>query len=150
MLPIRLVHPRNGWGLGGFFDEAERNVNRLANRLLGASWEPAWTPYGVEISEDEKNIYVEAELPGLQSKDVDVTLDNNILTIRGEKRDEQEDKNREYHLREARFCKFERSFHLPDTVDGQKVSANVKDGVLHVTLEKKPEARPKKIEVKGD
>ena len=150
MLPIRLVRPRNGHGLGSLLDQAEWDVGRLANRLLGASCEPAWSPYGVEISEDEKNIYIEAELPGLQSKDVEVTLDNSILTIRGEKSDQREDKDREYHLRERRCCRFERAFRMPDTVDDQKVAANVKDGVLHVTLQKKPEARPRKIEVKGD
>jgi len=149
MLPARFYGSSGTSGLLDVFEELNRDLSRLAGRLFAPISEDEWVPYGVEISEDDKNVYVEVELPGVKSEDLDVTLEGGILTIRGEKREEHEDDKRQYHLRERRYSKFVRSFRLPATVDESKVSAELKDGVLHVTIEKRPEAQPRKIPVRG-
>jgi HSP20 family protein len=83
---------------------------------------------------------VEAELPGMDEKDVSVTLNNGILTLKGEKKSEREEKKDDYHLMERSYGSFQRSFQVSDTVDGEKVRAAFEKGVLKVTLPKRPEA----------
>ncbi len=94
----------------------------------------------LDVRETTNSITVEAELPGVDEKDVSVTLAHGILTIRGEKKHEKEEKGDNYHLAERSFGSFERSLRLPDTVDESKVEAKFEKGVLKVTAAKKPEA----------
>ena len=95
----------------------------------------------VDVTQTDKGYEITAELPGMEEKDIDVKLANGILTIRGEKRDEKEEKKNDYYVRERSFGSFERSFQVPENVDTDKVSASFKKGVLTVTLPKKPEAQ---------
>ena len=104
----------------------------------------------LDVRESTNAITVEAELPGVDEKDVTVTLANGILTIKGEKKLEKEEKGESYHLTERSFGSFERSIRLPDTIDDAKVEAKFDKGVLKVTAAKKPEAvkAERKIEIK--
>lgn len=121
--------------------------------------EPLWrgeTPFSfamptVDVSEDDKAFHITADLPGMSEKDIDVTLSRDTLMIAGERREETEDKDRNYHFSERRFGSFRRAFSLPDGVDRDKIDASFKNGVLSLTLPKSAEAqkRQKKIEVKG-
>ena len=93
---------------------------------------------------------IEGELPGVEEKDISVTLANGVLTIKGEKKQENEEKNESYYLTERSYGAFERSLRLPDTVDEAKVEAKFDKGVLKVTAAKKPEAvkAERRIEIK--
>ena len=103
----------------------------------------------VDINEDETSFKLSAELPGMTEKDIEVSVAGNTLVIRGKKRQEKEQKEKGYYLSERSYGEFQRSFVLPDGVDGAKIEANVAKGVLTVTLPKNPQAAPKKIEVKA-
>ena len=104
----------------------------------------------LDVRENTNSIVVEAELPGVDEKDVTVTLANGILTIKGEKKHEKEEKAENYHMTERSFGSFERAIRLPDSVDDVKVEAKFDKGVLKVTAAKKPEAvkAERKIEIK--
>jgi HSP20 family protein len=106
-----------------------------------------WSPL-VDIVEDEKEYLIKAELPEMKREDIRVSVDNGVLTIRGERKFEHEEKNQKYHRVERSYGHFTRSFALPDDSDGAKVNAEFKDGVLKVHLPKSAEAKPKSIEVK--
>ena len=94
----------------------------------------------LDVREDANAITVEADLPGVEEKDVKVTLSNGVLTIKGEKKHEREEKSESYHLTERSFGSFQRSLRLPDTIDEGKVQARFDKGVLKITASKKPEA----------
>ena len=104
----------------------------------------------VDIVDAEKAYEVTAELPGIDDKNIEVTLSDDVLTIKGEKREEKEEKERNYQLSERLYGAFERSFEMPEGVDTEKVEARFDKGVLKITLPKKPEAlkKEKKIEIK--
>ena len=101
----------------------------------------------VDIYEDEHNITVKAELPGIDPKDVDVRVENNTLTIKGERKFEKEEKEENFHRIERRYGSFVRSFTLPNTVDTDNVKAEYENGVLKIQLAKRAEAKPKQIKV---
>jgi HSP20 family protein len=123
----------------GFFSGRNGEARNLA----------AWSPV-VDVREDEDGIHVSTELPGLGKDDVNVTVENGMLSISGEKKREVEegDENKGYHLVERRYGRFERSFTLPRGVDTEKVSARFENGVLNVDLPKSAKAKPKQIAVK--
>lgn len=104
-----------------------------------------------DVSESDKQIEVTAEVPGMKEQDIDVEVSGDVLTIKGEKKHEEEKKEKNYYLSERRYGSFQRSFQLPDTVDQEGIEAQFDKGVLKVTLPKKPESRrqAKKISVKG-
>ena len=106
----------------------------------------------MDIDETEKEITVSAELPGLKPEDVDISLDDNILTIRGEKRAEMEDKDKHSYHVERTYGSFARSVRLPGQVEAEKIEANLKDGLLKITLPKSQEAQEKsrKISIKSN
>lgn len=106
-----------------------------------------WTPL-VDIVEDEKEYLIKAELPELKKEDVKVTVQDDVLTLSGERKYEKEEKGKKYHRVERAYGSFERSFTLPDDADGAKVSAEFKDGVLKIHLPKSEKAKPKAIAVK--
>jgi HSP20 family protein len=108
-----------------------------------------WCP-AVDVSESEKELVVSADLPGVDSKDVEITVKENILTLTGERKTEKEDKGESYHRVERAYGSFSRSFVLPSTVDETKVSAEYKDGVLRVHLPKREEIQPRKIAIKSN
>jgi HSP20 family protein len=107
----------------------------------------SWTP-AVDIAEHDDEYLVKVELPGVNKDDVKLTLENNILTIRGEKKQEKETKKENYHRVERSYGSFQRSFTLPAAVKADKIDASYNDGILTVSLPKAEEAKPKQIEVK--
>lgn len=109
-----------------------------------ATWAPA-----VDIYETDNEIVVKAELPEVKKEDVYVSIENNLLTIRGERKFSEETKKENYHRVERSYGEFMRTFTLPSFVDANKVNAEFKNGMLVVTLAKREEAKPKQIEVKA-
>jgi HSP20 family protein len=101
----------------------------------------------VDIYEDEHNITLKIEVPGIEQKDIDVRLENNTLTVRGERKFEKEEKEENFHRLERRYGSFYRAFTLPNTVDPDSVSAEYDNGLLKIKLAKKAEAKPKQIKV---
>ena len=106
-----------------------------------------WLPL-VDITEDDKQYLIKAELPEVRKDDVKVTVENGVLTLSGERKFEKEEKEKKYHRIERAYGSFTRSFTVPDDADDTKVSAEFKDGLLTVRLAKNEKARPKSIEVK--
>lgn len=111
--------------------------------MLRSTWAPS-----VDIAERDEDYLVKVELPGVNKDDVKITLQDNVLTIRGEKHQENESKDSRYHRVERTYGGFQRSFVLPSAVKSEKIDASYKDGILTVSLPKAEEAKPKQIEVK--
>src|SRR6185295_12504839 len=109
----------------------------------------AWTP-SVDIFENKDEIVLEAELPGMNREDFELTIENNVLTLRGERRFEKRDEADNYHRVERAYGAFTRSFTLPQTVSGEGATAEYKNGVLRVALRKREEVRARRIEIKGE
>jgi len=107
-----------------------------------------WLPK-IDISENENEFLVRAEVPGIDKKDIDITLSEGLLTIKGEKKFENEEKNENFHRRESSYGSFTRSFQLSSEIENDGIEANYRDGVLKITLPKAEAAAPKKIEVKS-
>jgi HSP20 family protein len=126
------------------FDESFRGVNRggAEEDWAQGSWSPA-----VDIYEKDGTIVLKAELPGIEPKDVDVRVENNILTLKGERRFEAEVQQESYQRVERAYGAFSRSFTLPTVVDTDNIKAEFKDGVLRMSLPKKEEAKPKQISI---
>ena len=101
----------------------------------------------VDVYEDEHNVTLKIEVPGIDEKDIDVRIENNTLTVHGERKIEKEEKEENYRRVERQYGSFTRTFTLPTTVDSEKVAANYDKGVLKITLPKKAEAKPKQIKV---
>ena len=101
----------------------------------------------VDVYEDEHNVTLKIEVPGIDEKDIDVRVENNTLTVHGERKIEKEEKEENYRRVERQYGSFTRTFNLPQTVDTEKVSATYDKGVLKITLPKKAEAKPKQIKV---
>ena len=126
-------------------------MNRLFQETAGTG-ETSLTTSGafippVDVYEDEHGLRLKLEVPGIDEKDLDVRIENNVLTIRGDRKFEKEEKEENFHRIERRYGSFARSFTLPNTVDSEKVSAEYKNGVLTLQLAKKAEAKPKQIKV---
>jgi len=130
----------------------QRDLNRAFNDFFGTStasndlFERDWAP-AVDIFEKDDEVNLKAELPGMTREDISISIENNTLTISGEKKRENEISDDNYHRIERSYGRFQRAFSLPATVDSQKVNAKFKDGILSISLAKKEEAKPKKIEV---
>jgi len=136
-------------------DRIKRDLDSLFSRLwdgseLPAAWreERLFVP-SVDVRETDEAIEVKAEVPGLKPEDIEVTLTGDVLTIKGEKKEENEEKKGDYHLVERRWGKFQRSFRLPVEVDRAGLSAVHKDGVLTITLPKAAKETPTKVEIKS-
>jgi HSP20 family protein len=125
-----------------------REGRNLLEEVWGRSAAGRLAP-SVDISEDDGNYVVTAELPGTKREDVTVELEEDVLTIRGEKRNEREEKKEKRRLVERSYGTFSRSFTLPANADGEKISASFKDGVLTVTIGKRPETKPRVVDIKG-
>src|SRR5271163_501587 len=126
-------------------------MNRLFNDAQGPEGQETLTTTAfappVDVYEDEHNITLKIEVPGIDEKDIDVRIENNTLTVHGERKFEKEEKEENYRRVERQYGSFTRTFTLPTTVDSEKVSANYDKGVLKITLPKKAEAKPKQIKV---
>ncbi|MCC7192514.1 MAG: Hsp20/alpha crystallin family protein [Phycisphaeraceae bacterium] len=143
MLPITI---RRGYRTESPLDNLQDEFNRTLSRWWSDGDRSVTGIYPVDIREDNDHIYVEAELPGFKKEDVEITLENGLLHIVAQRK--VEEKKGESHLAERRFTRVARSFTLPNTVDETKVDARLDSGVLHLTLNKREEVKPRKIEVK--
>ena len=119
-----------------------REMNDGDDPLAAASFVPA-----VDIYEDEKKVMLKLEVPGIDQKDLDVSIENNTLTVKGERKFDKEEKEQNFHRIERRYGSFFRAFTLPSTVNTENVHASYNAGVLKLELEKKPEAQPKQIKI---
>jgi HSP20 family protein len=119
-----------------------REMNEGDNPLTTASFVPA-----VDIYEDPKKVVLKLEVPGMEEKDLDVRVENNTLTVKGERKFEKDEKEENFHRIERRYGSFYREFTLPQTVDTEHINASYNAGVLKLELAKKAEAQPKQIKV---
>ncbi len=129
--------------LGSIFSLAPHRAANGKEEMTVAQWLPL-----VDITEDDKEYLIKAELPEVKKDEVKVTVENGVLTISGERKFEKEEQNKRYHRVERAYGSFTRSFSVPDDADPAKVGAEFKDGMLTVRLAKSEKARPKSIEVK--
>ncbi len=125
------------------FDDAWGRARRPDEEFVSGSWLPA-----VDVRETKDALEISAELPGLDPKDVEVSVDNGVLTLKGARQFEKATEGETYHRVERSYGAFERSFNLPTNVDPEKVQAVYRHGVLHLTLPKREEAKPKSIAIK--
>jgi len=114
------------------------------NELMRGAWSPS-----VDIYENKDQIVLEAELPGMKPEDVNISIENNVLTIHGERKFEKQDEKDNFHRVERSYGSFTRSFTLPSTVTSDAANAVFENGVLKLTLAKREEAKPRRIEIKA-
>src|ERR1035441_3406906 len=119
-----------------------REMNDGDSPLTAASFVPA-----VDIYEDAKMVVLKLEVPGIEEEDLDIRVENNTLTVKGERKFEKEEKEENFHRIERRYGSFYRAFTLPSTVDSEHVGATYNAGILKLELNKKPEAQPRQIKV---
>src|SRR3982074_3600335 len=124
------------------FRESYNNEAGRDDSLTTSSFAPA-----VDVYEDEHNVTLKIEVPGIDEKDIDIRVENNLLTVHGERKIEKEEKEENYRRVERQYGSFTRTFTLPNTVDTENVQASYDKGVLKITLPKKAEAKPKQIKV---
>jgi HSP20 family protein len=133
------------------FSTLQDRMNRLFHDSLGDGREEALTTTAfapaVDVYEDEHNVTLKIEVPGIDEKDIDVRIENNTLTVHGERKFEKDEKEENYRRVERQYGSFTRTFTLPNTVETESVSANYDKGVLKIKLAKKAEAKPKQIKV---
>jgi len=145
LAPLR---ERTNLGLAKFQDE----MNRLFSRFFD-DWVPEalgrsqWLP-ALDIAERDDAVVVKADLPGIKPEEIEITVEDNVLTISGEKKESTETQEENYYHCERRHGRFRRDIPLPRSVDPEKIDASCQDGVLTVTLPKRQEAKPKRITVK--
>lgn len=139
------------WDPFGSLTEIQNEMNRLfdtsLHRFGGATLAGAFAP-ALDVREQGDNLIINAELPGMTKDDVTVTLQDNLLTIRGEKKHETDEKTEGYHHQERIYGAFSRTIELPVAVDTRKIDAAFKNGVLTISLPRSEEAKPRQIEVK--
>jgi HSP20 family protein len=136
-------------GMVGIQDEMNRLFNDFLSSAPGENAESGLSYWGpsVDISENDDEILLEAEVPGMNRDDIKITIQDNVLTLKGEKKQQAEKKGTNYHRIERSYGSFERSFSLPTSVQADQVKANYQNGILHVKLPKSEEAKPKEISV---
>ncbi len=140
------------WRPFGEVSSLRKEMDNLWNRFLGETSFPGlvsqeWLP-SVDISETKDTLLIKAELPGLEAKDVSITVSGDLLTIKGEKKQEEEKKDEHYYCSERYYGSFQRSIRLPVNINTDKVDATFEKGILQVALPKTEEAKKKEIEIK--
>jgi len=141
---MAIIRYRNG--MGSFFDELEDLMSssfNLVGREVGREYP------GIDIMETENHYKIFADLPGMTKNDIDINVEQDVLTVRGTKKPpvEKKEKDRFYHF-ERKYGEFERSFNLPSNVDSNSIEAHYTDGVLEIAIKKMDEVKPKSIEIK--
>jgi HSP20 family protein len=135
------------------FDRIRREMDRLWDSFLEGrpvrrvEDDREWLP-SVDVSETKNDLVIKAEMPGLDPKDIDISMNNGYLTIKGEKKNGKEEKDENYHLIERSYGSFTRSVRLPREVQSDKITASFKNGILKITLPKSEEAKKKEIKIK--
>ena len=136
------------------FSSLQERMNRLFQNSYGPQGNSgeeslvtgAFVP-PVDVYEDEHNVVLKLEAPGIEQKDIDIQVENHVLTIRGERKLEKTEKQENFQRIERQYGSFSRSFTLPNSIDPEKVSADYENGVLKITMAKRAEAKPKQIKV---
>jgi HSP20 family protein len=130
----------------------QNELNRLFGRTFsaetGEAREAAWVP-AIDVAETQDRFVITAELPGVEPDDVDISVENSVLTLRGDRRFYRETKEDDFHRIERRFGSFARSITLPSTADPERIRASFDGGVLTIEVPKKEEAKPRKIQIKA-
>src|SRR5258706_4829501 len=144
--------PRTGRGMvrqtGSLFDSLQQEVDRLFEDFSRGTGNGAMQLMpNMDVAETDKNIELTVELPGLQEKDIDISINDSLLVIRGETKAETERKDKNFHLIERAYGTFYRAFELPPGVDPSQIMATMSNGVLKVTIPKPTQAEPRRIEV---
>ncbi|HXX65309.1 MAG TPA: Hsp20/alpha crystallin family protein [Bacteroidota bacterium] len=154
MALIRWNPVRDGVTFPSDMFQMQREIDRMFDRFLGGSlaedgsvFTSNWTP-AVDITEHENEYIVKMELPGVSKDDVKITLENSVLTVKGEKKQEKESKSSNFHRVERTYGSFQRTFTVPSGVKADSIDASYKDGILNIALPKAEEAKPKQIDVK--
>jgi HSP20 family protein len=133
----------------------QEEVNRLFTGNIGRTYDDegiargSWQP-SVDIYENKDHIVLEAELPGMNREEFDLSIENNVITLRGERRFEKRDDTDNYHRVERAYGSFTRSFTLPNSVSAEGANAEYRNGVLRVTIPKRAETKARRIEIKGE
>jgi HSP20 family protein len=132
------------------FAEMRSEMDRLFDNFLGRGFfgrsglptvqAPTVAAPDVDIRENDKELVIEAEMPGLDEKDINVSLRDGVLTLKGEKKSQREEKKDTYHVMERNYGAFQRSFQLPETIDEERINASFDKGVLRIAIPKRPEA----------
>ena len=150
---MTLIKTRRRYPLGVFSDPFETfaPISRLVDSAFGNWLDTPEGRYGLrfDVREAPSKYYFETELPGITKDEIEITLEDGVLAVSAEKKTESKADEGDYHLRERRFGRVERSFKMPLPVDEDKVDATLKDGVLTITLTKVEAAQPRRIEVKA-
>jgi HSP20 family protein len=129
--------------------EIER-LNRMFENLYGEAFQQGWVP-AVDVYETgDHEVVLKAELPDMKREDINLTFENGVLTVKGERKFSDDVRREDYHRIERQHGTFSRSFTLPNTVDASRISATYKDGLLTIRLPQREEAKPKQIDVKVD
>ncbi|HUU38733.1 MAG TPA: Hsp20/alpha crystallin family protein [Candidatus Desulfaltia sp.] len=124
------------------FEDAVSTARSEEKDMISSSWAPA-----VDIYEDEKQLVLTAEIPGISEKDIDIKIEDNTLSIHGERKLEKETNEENYHRIERAYGSFYRSFSLPNHIDQDKIQAEHENGVLRIIMPKKPELQPRKVKI---
>lgn len=135
--------------LGSFADRFNRAFGSLSGREREEETLGAWMP-PVDITEDKDRILLTAELPGFKEDQVDIQMEGNVLTIRGERKFEEEKEGRNFHRVERSYGHFVRSFTLPNNVDRENIRAKFNNGLLEIEMPKREDARPRQIKIAGE
>ncbi len=143
------------WRGPNLLDEARKEMEGVFSRFFGPMAESdresrhAWSPR-VDVSESDKAVTVVADLPGVDPKDVEITLNDGMLTIKGEKKEEKEEKGKNFHRTERFVGSFFRQIMMPTGADEEKVAATSANGTITITIPKKANAQPKKVAIKAN
>jgi HSP20 family protein len=140
------------WRPFGELSSLRREMDRLwenffGERPLGRIWEREWAP-SLDMSETKDNYVVKAEVPGIDAKHIDISLTGDVLTIKGEKSQEKEEKEEDHHLVERSYGSFSRSVRIPAEVESNKIKASYKNGILAITLPKSEKVKAKEVKIK--
>ena len=144
LLPTLRHHGLLGWPERGMLDRFFDGFSVPYFSRVEREWIPDF-----DISENDEAFVIRAEVPGMGKEDIDVTLTDGLLTVKGEKKYEEEKDDERYHCRESRYGSFSRSFRMPGEIEADKINASYKDGVLNLTIPKAEKEEPKKIEIKA-
>lgn len=128
------------------FDQMMDEMMRLTGREIDM---PAAWGVALDVAENDEEYTIQASIPGVDPSDVEITLEDNVLTVAGESKEEKESEGRTYHLRERRYGQFRRSVTLPTKVEADDVEAECRDGVLTIHVPKSEDVKPKRIQIKG-
>ena len=128
--------------LATLFENFAEGATAGKDQLMAGTFVPP-----VDVYEDEHKLVLKLEIPGVNENELDIRLENNVLTVKGERKFEKEEKEENFHRIERRYGSFERTFRLPNTVDGEKAEAHYDKGILSIAVAKRPEAKPKQIKI---